>query len=113
MGSPISTSNKSRNKKIEIIMFFIVLITFIGGLMLNSVAISAYPTSTETSKFRCVTYGYSIPVHLQCDGINNCGDNSDEENCVSAISTTPKHETNIEITLPAQSKSASINLNQI
>ena len=25
--------------------------------------------------------GYSIPRKFRCDGINNCGDNSDEEGC--------------------------------
>ena len=29
--------------------------------------------------FQC-SWG-DIPITFQCDGINNCGDNSDEENC--------------------------------
>ena len=32
--------------------------------------------------FQCP--GYTIPRKFKCDGINNCGDNSDEEDCPSS-----------------------------
>jgi len=78
-------------------MFFVVLLSFFGGLLLLGGDTSAYPTSTEKLQFRCVIYGYNIPIHLMCDGINHCGDNSDEENCEETKSTTPKSGTNIEV----------------
>ena len=34
---------------------------------------------TTITCFQCP--GYTIPKKFQCDGINNCGDNSDEEDC--------------------------------
>ena len=34
---------------------------------------------SSTICFQCP--GYNIPRKFKCDGLNNCGDNSDEENC--------------------------------
>ena len=36
-------------------------------------------TDKNADVFPC-SWG-DIPLTLQCDGTNNCGDNSDEENC--------------------------------
>ena len=36
-------------------------------------------TDNKADVFKC-SWG-NIPIFLQCDGTNNCGDNSDEENC--------------------------------
>ena len=36
-------------------------------------------TDKKADVFPC-SWG-DIPITLQCDGTNNCGDNSDEENC--------------------------------
>ena len=36
-------------------------------------------TDKNADVFPC-SWG-DIPITLQCDGTNNCGDNSDEENC--------------------------------
>ena len=35
---------------------------------------------SDNTLFQCPA-GYSIPIALKCDGINNCGDNADEINC--------------------------------
>jgi len=34
-----------------------------------------------TRQFRCNNDRVCLPVSKQCDGVNNCGDNSDELNC--------------------------------
>ena len=36
-------------------------------------------TDNKADVFKC-SWG-NIPIFLQCDGTNNCGDNSDEEDC--------------------------------
>ena len=36
-------------------------------------------TDKKADVFQC-SWG-DIPIAFQCDGNNNCGDNSDEENC--------------------------------
>ena len=38
-------------------------------------------TDKKADVFSC-SWG-DIPIDLQCNGINNCGDNSDEEDCIS------------------------------
>ena len=41
-----------------------------------------YPTCESFSgDFQC-SWG-PIPISRKCDGVNNCGDNSDEENCLA------------------------------
>lgn len=38
--------------------------------------------------FRCAYTRYCLSRSLVCDGIDHCGDRSDEINCLSALSTT-------------------------
>ena len=40
---------------------------------------SSFITDKNADVFPC-SWG-DIPITLRCDGTNNCGDNSDEENC--------------------------------
>ena len=40
---------------------------------------SFFFTDKKADVFQC-SWG-DIPIAFQCDGNNNCGDNSDEENC--------------------------------
>ena len=51
----------------------------------------------ERSVFQCP--GFIIPSHLQCDGINNCGDNSDEENCPTGFYCD--WDTNLQFPFPS------------
>ena len=47
--------------------------------------------------FQCQE-GFSLPISLKCDGIDNCGDNSDEEKCSDSSNTTQSTTTTAKFT---------------
>ena len=50
----------------------------IGVIFSNTVLAYSY---CDSGKFECENNGNCIPSSYECDGDNDCGDNSDERNC--------------------------------
>jgi chromosome segregation ATPase len=50
--------------------------------------------------FQCP--GYSIPRKFRCDGVNNCGDNSDEEGCPTSYTDDLEEDETREAELLSQ-----------